>query len=117
MCGLFAIIGNLENKDSKYVSNLAKEALLLSSLRGCEGFGICLDFNNLNDVIQMKQNLKTKDILSNVTKEIVNSLSKKKNLTGPYSCSLVEDFLALVNFRTGCSKPSLMISNETENPK
>ena len=81
MCGLFAIIGNLENKDSEYVSNLAKEALLLSSLRGCEGFGICLDFNNLNDVIQMKQNLKTKGILSNVTKEIVNSLSKKKNLS------------------------------------
>ena len=31
--------------------------------------------------LQKKQNLKTKDILSNVNKEIVNRLSKKKNLS------------------------------------
>ena len=81
MCGLFGVINNFqEPKNIKGITNLVSQILKLSSLRGSEGFGICLDYDYLQYILNEKRSLKSKNILNNLIENTSKSLIKEKKL-------------------------------------
>ena len=81
MCGLFGIINNFhEPKNIKYITDLIKNTLTISSLRGSEGFGICLDYDYLHYTLNENRSLKSKNIINKLIENTSASLSDEKKL-------------------------------------
>ena len=62
MCGIFGLVGEIENKDFDFIE-LINLQLDLSFNRGREGFGLFIKNNNKINILKIKEIINEKKIL------------------------------------------------------
>lgn len=79
MCGIFGLVGEIENKDFDFIE-LINLQLDLSFNRGREGFGLFIKNNNKINILKIKEIINEKKNIKNFNLELNNLLNKIVNL-------------------------------------